>query len=234
MLLAANRLSKEDRQRWYRHIPAAFDPGHTRAQPRQRTQLPFHSCELHFGLPPGEPRAIISGWRRTWLAGVMGPDGKGGSKRAGNTGCSGQSLARRTGLTPGGRPGPARCCRWPAASPHWWNSAHQAWAARGLVSPGGWREGRRLGPRRSRVAGVWSITTARPWTRCPARSRSTSMPSRMLRHQVLCSGEPGRTQTRLLEHPEFRAHLVSCVQLRRVAAAVVRLPGLPASRGYVA
>jgi hypothetical protein len=37
-----------------------------------------------------------------------------------------------------------------------------------------------------------------------------------------------------LEHPEFRAHLVSCVQLRRVAAAVVRLPGLPASRGYVA
>jgi len=24
-----------------------------------------------------------------------------------------------------------------------------------------------------------------------------------------------------LEHPEFRAHLVSCVQLRRVAAAVV-------------
>ena len=37
-----------------------------------------------------------------------------------------------------------------------------------------------------------------------------------------------------LEHPEFRAHLVSCVQLRRVAAAVVRLPGLPPSRWYVA
>jgi hypothetical protein len=38
----------------------------------------------------------------------------------------------------------------------------------------------------------------------------------------------------VLEHPEFRAHLVSCVQLRRVAAAVVRLPGLPPSRVYVA
>ena len=39
---------------------------------------------------------------------------------------------------------------------------------------------------------------------------------------------------RSLEHPEFRAHPVSCVQLRRVAAAVVRLPGLPPSRVYVA
>jgi hypothetical protein len=38
----------------------------------------------------------------------------------------------------------------------------------------------------------------------------------------------------LVEHPEFRAHLVSCVQLRRVAAAVVRLPGLPPSRVCVA
>ena len=45
---------------------------------------------------------------------------------------------------------------------------------------------------------------------------------------------PCHTRTVIMEHPEFRAHLVSCVQLRRVAAAVVRLPGLPASRGYVA
>ncbi len=37
-----------------------------------------------------------------------------------------------------------------------------------------------------------------------------------------------------LEHPGFRAHPVSCVQLRRAAAAVVRLPGLPPSGVYVA
>ncbi len=45
---------------------------------------------------------------------------------------------------------------------------------------------------------------------------------------------PQARELRKLEHPEFRAHLVSCVQLRRVAAAVVRLPGLPPSRVYVA
>jgi len=31
----------------------------------------------------------------------------------------------------------------------------------------------------------------------------------------------GESPVSEVEHPEFRAHLVSCVQLRRVAAAVV-------------
>jgi len=49
-----------------------------------------------------------------------------------------------------------------------------------------------------------------------SRTRRASRSAVALARSCAC-----RATHRAVEHPEFRAHLVSCVQLRRVAAAVV-------------